>query len=86
VQGVRLRVAADSSTLPPTPCSTSQYSQTEDYGVGLAANTKSKLEHPLQAPNTRLQPLAVSLQQCHTLAFAGLMLVKVNELCLQLGA
>lgn len=46
VQGVtlRLRVAADASTAPlPTPCSTPQYSQTEDYGVVVAANTQPPL-------------------------------------------
>jgi PKD repeat protein len=37
---LRLRVAADAVVAPlPTPCSTPQYSQTEDYGVILAANT-----------------------------------------------
>lgn len=38
---LRLRVAADASTAPiPTPCSTPQYSQTEDYSVILVANTQ----------------------------------------------
>lgn len=37
---LRLRVAADYALAPgPTPCSTPQYSQTEDYRVTLLANT-----------------------------------------------
>jgi PKD repeat protein len=37
---LRLRVAADYSNSPvPTPCSTPQYSQTEDYAVTAVANT-----------------------------------------------
>lgn len=43
VQGVhlRLRVAADAQTSPvPTPCSTPQYSQTEDYSVLLGLPTQ----------------------------------------------
>jgi hypothetical protein len=46
VQGtmLRMRVAADANIAPlPTPCSTPQYSQTEDYGVLLAANTQPPL-------------------------------------------
>ncbi|WP_324677333.1 GEVED domain-containing protein [Hymenobacter sp. GOD-10R] len=37
---LRLRIAADFFTSPvPTPCSTPDYSQTEDYSVTLSANT-----------------------------------------------
>ncbi|MDB5267025.1 MAG: hypothetical protein JWP58_65 [Hymenobacter sp.] len=40
-QPLRLRVAADGATVPlPTPCSTPQYSQVEDYRVTLLANTQ----------------------------------------------
>jgi PKD repeat protein len=40
-QPLRLRVAADAATSPlPTPCSTPQYSQTEDYRVTLLPNTQ----------------------------------------------
>ena len=39
---LRMRVAADAAISPvPTPCSTPQYSQTEDYGVLLGANTQA---------------------------------------------
>jgi hypothetical protein len=39
---LRLRIAADASVAPvPTPCSTPVYSQTEDYGVVLQANTQA---------------------------------------------
>jgi len=39
---LRLRVAADASIAPvPTPCSTPQYSQTEDYRVVLGAPTQA---------------------------------------------
>ena len=38
---LRLRVAADAATAPlPTPCSTPQFSQTEDYAVVLGTNTQ----------------------------------------------
>jgi PKD repeat protein len=40
-QPLRLRVSADAATSPlPTPCSTPQYSQVEDYRVTLLANTQ----------------------------------------------
>ncbi|AYA35969.1 PKD domain-containing protein [Hymenobacter oligotrophus] len=39
---LRMRVSADYVNAPePTPCSTSQYSQTEDYRVTLQANTQA---------------------------------------------
>ncbi|UYZ59651.1 GEVED domain-containing protein [Hymenobacter latericus] len=39
---LRMRVAADyENATEPTPCSTSQYSQTEDYRVTLQANTQA---------------------------------------------
>lgn len=40
-QPLRMRVAADAAISPiPTPCSTPQYSQTEDYAVVLGTNTQ----------------------------------------------
>lgn len=39
---LRMRVAADAADSPiPTPCSTPQYSQTEDYAVTLVANSSA---------------------------------------------
>jgi PKD repeat protein len=51
---LRLRVAADYANIPvPTPCSTPQYSQTEDYTVVLAANTSRPVAaFTLDAPIT----------------------------------
>ncbi|MBC6989384.1 GEVED domain-containing protein [Hymenobacter sp. BT491] len=41
-QRLRLRIAADYALSPvPTPCSTPEYSQTEDYSITLAANTSA---------------------------------------------
>jgi len=53
---LRLRVAADYiNSLVPTPCSTPEYSQTEDYSVTLSANTAAPTAEFIAA-----QPLTCS--------------------------
>jgi PKD repeat protein len=57
---LRMRVAADYSNSPiPTPCSTPQYSQTEDYSVLASVSTAAPIAEFIAAP---VQPCSSTVQ------------------------